>query len=124
MLQSGKQIEPSNGEKNENDQFGLVNFNDPKFNNDWLDKLRYCIQSLSFPKITFKSFNGTAAGEGIIDGSNMLGTYSILGNSFLGIDSKQIQAKILNTQSPVIEKFLYPWMLNCIQSKVYGRCSF
>ena len=84
-----------------------------------LEDLRYCVQQIQLPKINYTGYNAQGqAGTGTIDASNMYGTYTVLGNSYLGITQKTFTMKVLNTYSPIIEKFLYPWMIKCLQPNV------
>ena len=49
----------------------------------------------------------------------MYGTYTVLGNSFLGIEKNDFTMRILETDYPIIERFIYPWMMTCLDQNDY-----
>ena len=81
-------------------------------------RFRYCIQQIEFPSLSIKgSDTGTELNDGYADISNMFGGYTILKNSYINAESHTLNMRILNTQSPVIENFVYPWMQEVLRTK-------
>jgi len=101
---------------NSTDPTSVLNNNFFKNYEQEIITLRYCVQQVDLPEINFTGYNTQGnQGEGTLNGSNMFGTYTVLGNSYIGIERRAFTMKILNTQSPIIERFIYPWMIECLQ---------
>ena len=86
---------------------------------EFLAKFRYCIQGITFPQLALKGVKDGVGGlsEAVIDISNLWGGYNILANSYVHASQHTIQMVVLNTQVPIVERFLYPWMMAAVNSK-------
>lgn len=84
-------------------------------------RFRYCIQAISFPSLSLRSYDsGTGGGSNAYkDITNLFGGYTTLQNSFINADTHTLDMNILNTHKPVVENFVYPWMLDALRS-FYG----
>ena len=85
--------------------------------------LRYLIQQIQPPELGLRSYsdgNATSGSEGIKDISNLFGGYTLMENSFVNAQQHSFQVRILNTNMPLVENFLYEWMLETTRTS-YGK---
>lgn len=84
-----------------------------------LEKLRYCIQQISFTNLTLKGQSAQGSlttGFGVSDISNAYGQITSPGNAFLFPATGTFSMMVLNTMSPVIENFIYPWIMEVLKT--------
>lgn len=84
------------------------------FTDEWLAKFAISIQSISLPQLTLSS--GNKAGEAVVDDTPQGWFQSMANTSPTYASSKEITIKFLDTQDPVIEKFIYPWFIYCMRT--------
>lgn len=92
-------------------------------NSSMLEKLRYCIQQISFPDIGMKAMSnsGGMSGQGNLELSTIYGGFTGLQNSFLFAKNTSINISILNTNTPLVEKLIYPWMNEVVRTTKESR---
>ncbi len=83
-------------------------------------RFRYCIQSIDVPQLQYKGQNGSRdIGQGNSTINEVYGVYSYMTNSFVHPSQNTFTMRILNVGKPVIEDFIYPWMLEAART-TYG----
>lgn len=86
-------------------------------NTNFFNILRMTIQSIKFPdtlQIKGVSNDDGTVGEGTFDASTIFGGYTALNNSYVHPAQRTFTCMILNTQFPIIEKFIYNWMKSAV----------
>ena len=84
------------------------------FTDEWLAKFAISIQSISLPSLTLSS--GSKYGEAVVDETPQGWFQSMANVSPTYASKKEITIKFLDTQDPVIEKFIYPWFIYCMRT--------
>ena len=86
-------------------------------------RFRYCIQAISFPELGLQAYSeGTSGGSlGNMDISNIYGGHSIIRNSYVNALQHTLSMNVLNTQHPVVENFLYPWLIAAVRTEITNR---
>lgn len=86
-------------------------------NSSKLERLRYCINQIQFPSLTLKSDTGTnSLGSGVQGISTIYGTSNILGNAYVHPDKNTLVVQLMNTQSPLMEELIYPWLKETVRT--------
>ena len=83
------------------------------FSQENLRKFQLCIQSADLPNFSL-SF-GEIKAE--LSTSTPLGIWNTIENTTIFPDKKEITFHILDTMDPIIENFLYPWFIECLQTQ-------
>ena len=83
------------------------------FSQENLRKFQLCIQSAELPNFSL-SF-GEIKAE--LSTSTPLGIWNTIENTTIFPDKKEITFHILDTMDPIIENFLYPWFVECLQTQ-------
>lgn len=84
------------------------------FTDEWLAKFAISIQSITLPQLSISS--GSKFGEAVVDDTPLGWFQSMANTSPTYATSKEITIKFLDTQDPVIEKFIYPWFIYCMKT--------
>lgn len=87
---------------------------------DDFNRFRMCIQAISFPVLSLQSYNeGVGGGSGgHLDLTNIYGGHTILKNSYLNAESHTLSIQILNTQRPLLENFIYQWLVETLRTDI------
>lgn len=84
------------------------------FTDEWLAKFAITIQSITMPDLTLAT--GGKFGENVVDDNPQGWWQSMANTSPLYASKKDLVIKFLETQDPVIEKFIYPWFVYCMRT--------
>ncbi len=86
-------------------------------------RFRYCIQGISFPALRIQGYESGTGGGGAAykDLTNIYGGHSIISNSYLNAEQHTLEMNVLNTQKPIVENFIYPWLMEVLRTNIVDK---
>ena len=83
------------------------------FTTNNLRKFQLCVQKISLPNFTLNSGDI----KGTLSNSTPLGVWQTVDNTTIFPDKNTFQITLLDTMDPIIERFIYPWYVECLRTK-------
>lgn len=83
------------------------------FTQEKLRKFQLCIQQITLPGFTFTGGDI----KGTFSTSTPLGIWQTIDNTTVFPTNNVLDINLLDTMDPIIERFIYPWYVECLRTK-------